>query len=86
MVFLIQNTQNRDARAVQIKLDKLIRSTEAASDLFVDLEDLSDGDMDALNEDFKRLHDAYANKPIPDLRQLHEKIVTEHSRRHSEKH
>src|SRR5690348_6708823 len=43
MVFLIQNTQNRDSKAMQLKLDELIRSTKAR-DSFIDLEDMSDDD------------------------------------------
>ncbi len=45
MVFLIQNTQNRDAKAIHLKLDELIRSVESARDNLVDLEDLSDEDL-----------------------------------------
>jgi len=44
MVFLIQNTQNRDSKAVHLKLDELIRATKAR-DAFVDLEDLSDDEL-----------------------------------------
>ena len=45
MVFLIQNTQNREAKATQIKLDELIRATEEAHNALLDLEDLSEKDI-----------------------------------------
>src|SRR2546430_9819543 len=55
MVFLIQNTQNRDAKAVHLKLDEIIRAIRDARDELVDLEDLSDEDLKKLEEQFKRL-------------------------------
>lgn len=55
MVFLIQNTQNRDTKAVQLKLDELIRAIRSARNQFVDLEDLSDEDLKKLEEQFQRL-------------------------------
>ncbi|SRR5229473_2556090 len=55
MVFLIQNTQNRDAKAVHLKLDEIIRALKDARDELVDLEDLSDEDLKKLEEQFKRL-------------------------------
>jgi low affinity Fe/Cu permease len=48
MVFLIQNTQNRDAREIHLKLDELIRSHEPARNLFMNLERLSDQELDEL--------------------------------------
>lgn len=57
MVFLIQNTQNRDSRAVHLKLDELIRSVRTARDEMVDLENLSDEDLDALQSEFSRLRE-----------------------------
>ena len=55
MVFLIQNTQNRDSKAVQLKLDELIRALKTARNELVDLEDLSDEELKKLEEQFQRL-------------------------------
>jgi low affinity Fe/Cu permease len=56
MVFLIQNTQNRDAKAVHLKLDELIRALHGARNHLVDLEKLSDEEMKKLEEEFGRIH------------------------------
>jgi low affinity Fe/Cu permease len=56
MVFLIQNTQNRDGKAIQLKLDELIRALEGARNKLVDLEDLSDEELKKLEQEFQRLH------------------------------
>jgi low affinity Fe/Cu permease len=55
MVFLIQNTQNRDTKAVQLKLDELIRAIRSARNELVDLEDLSDEELKKLEEQFQQL-------------------------------
>jgi low affinity Fe/Cu permease len=55
MVFLIQNTQNRDAKAMHLKLDELIRAVKGARNQLVDLEDLSDEELKKLEEQFQRL-------------------------------
>ena len=55
MVFLIQNTQNRDARAIQLKLDELIRAVQGARTGMVRLEELSDDELCALTGDFEKL-------------------------------
>jgi low affinity Fe/Cu permease len=55
MVFLIQNTQNRDAKAVHLKLDEIIRALKKARNEMVDLEDLADEELDKLEEQFRRL-------------------------------
>ena len=55
MVFLIQNTQNRDAKAVHLKLDELIRAVKGARNQLVDLENLSDEDLKKLENQFQRL-------------------------------
>ena len=55
MVFVIQNTQNRDAKAVHLKLDEMIRALKGARNKLVDLEDLSDEELKKLEEQFQRL-------------------------------
>ena len=55
MVFLIQNTQNRDAKAVHLKLDELIRAVTGARNKLVDLEELSDDELKKLEQEFTRI-------------------------------
>src|SRR5262245_49990478 len=55
MVFLIQNTQNRDSEAVQVKLDELIRAIEGADNALLDLEELEDDDLDRIRDDYESL-------------------------------
>ena len=55
MVFLIQNTQNRDAKAVHLKLDEIIRAPKGARNELVDLEELSDEDLKKLEKQFQRI-------------------------------
>ncbi len=55
MVFLIQNTQNRDAKAAHLKLDELIRALGGARNQLVDLERLSDRDLQKLQDEFERI-------------------------------
>lgn len=57
MVFLIQNTQNRDSRAVHLKLDELIRSVRNARNEMVGLENLTDQELDALQHEFAQLRE-----------------------------
>jgi low affinity Fe/Cu permease len=57
MVFLIQNTQNRDAKAIHLKLDELLRGVEGARTGLVDLEELSDEELKKLQEQFQKLRE-----------------------------
>jgi len=56
MVFLIQNTQNRDAKAIHLKLDELIRAGTHARNELVELELLSDAELEQLQNEFHKLH------------------------------
>jgi low affinity Fe/Cu permease len=62
MVFLIQNTQNRDAKAIHLKLDELIRSVENARNHLVDLEEMSDEELDDLQKEFQAFRERYNNR------------------------
>lgn len=55
MVFLIQNTQNRDTEAIQIKLDELIRATQGAHNALLDLEELEEGALDGFRARYESL-------------------------------
>ena len=61
MVFLIQNTQNRDAKAVHLKLDELIRALKDARNELVDLENLSDEELTKLESQFRRMRERAEN-------------------------
>ena len=58
MVFLIQNTQNRDARAINLKLDELIRAIDKARDQMMNIEKLSDVELDVLDAQFEKIRAA----------------------------
>lgn len=81
MVFLIQNTQNRDSKAVQLKLDELIRATKGARTHIIELESLSDADIAELDKEFQAL----SKRPgaIRAINKLHEHIEAERVRRTS---
>jgi low affinity Fe/Cu permease len=62
MVFLIQNTQNRDARAINLKLNELIRALDKARDQMIDIETLSDEDLDKLQARYEAIRKAYLER------------------------
>lgn len=76
MVFLIQNTQNRDAKAMHLKLDELIRAVEGARNRLVDLEKLSDDELKKLEEQFTRLRKKAADG-APEVEEIAEEIEEE---------
>jgi low affinity Fe/Cu permease len=55
MVFLIQRAQNKDTRAIELKLNELIAALEGASNRMIDVEDLDESELDELHEQFRKL-------------------------------
>jgi low affinity Fe/Cu permease len=68
IAFLLQNTQNRDTRALQLKLDELLRSSSAARPQLMNLEELDDEQLEALKRDFERLRERRSR--VPDTESL----------------
>src|SRR4249920_1140035 len=60
MVFLIQNTQNRETRIVALKLDELLRGVEGARTGLVQLDHMSDAELETVQQEFMRMRDKYA--------------------------
>jgi low affinity Fe/Cu permease len=91
MVFLIQNTQNRDSQAIQIKLDEIIRSIEGAHLGLLDLEELGDDDLERICSEYRELarqarRDLRAGKSDTDVREVGSQLrksVSEKRRRKS---
>lgn len=76
MVFLIQNTQNRDGKAAQLKLDELIRVTKGR-DRLIDVEDMSDDEIQELDDQFRALHEKQLVTAA--MRKLHGKLQAVHA-------
>ena len=62
MIFLVQSMQNRDAKAIHLKLDELIRAAKSARNSLVDLEELSDAELAKLQSEFERLRQTAEKK------------------------
>jgi low affinity Fe/Cu permease len=67
MVFLIQNTQNRDARALHLKVDELLRAIGEARTRMVNLEKLSESELDALEAEFERVRNRACRTEDPQI-------------------
>lgn len=65
MVFLIQNTQNRDAHAIHLKLDEIIRAIKPARNSLIDIEEDDDRVLNTLQEEFKVIRDTPPKAPTP---------------------
>jgi len=81
MVFLIQNTQNRDAVAIHLKLDELIRAVEGARNGLVDLESMSDEELKQLQAAFQRLRERQTEQ----LEEICEEVAQEQQERGAER-
>lgn len=66
MVFLIQNAQNRDAKAIHLKLDELIRATQGARNTMIDLDKLNDKQIERLQAEFEKICRDPNNDGFPD--------------------
>lgn len=62
MVFLIQNTQNRDSKAIHLKLDELFKGVKGARTGLVNIGELPDDELENLHDEFKQLHEHYAKE------------------------
>lgn len=79
MVFSLQATQNRDSKAIQLKLNELIVANQKASNAFIGLESLTDEELGLLDEEFKELLRKVDAKPV--MHKLHSKIKEEKTTR-----
>lgn len=75
MVFLIQNTQNRETRIVALKLDELLRGVEGARTGLVQLDHMSDEELEAVQQEFTRLQDKYAPLVDDDLAHVERELA-----------
>ena len=73
MVFLIQNTQNRDAQAMHIKLDELLFAMKGARNSMIDIENMSDAELERLHREFHRLQ---KEEIVPELHRRGKKPIT----------
>ena len=71
MVFLIQNTQNRDAKAIHLKLDELIRAKHGARNRLVDLENCTDEELEKIEREFKRVRHNAEKQPEREPAEAH---------------
>ncbi|MDB5324295.1 MAG: hypothetical protein JWN40_5926 [Phycisphaerales bacterium] len=80
MVFLIQNTQNRDAKAIHLKLDELIRGVTGARTHLVNLEEFSDEELERLQKQFARVQTKAERKVSDRVDEIHETAEEAHRR------
>jgi len=80
MVFLIQNTQNRDTRVTNLKLDEIIRAHKGARDSIIELQALSDDDLDALETEFKKISTQDHNNSLNHSLKALETVLKAHKR------
>ncbi len=72
MVFLIQRTQNKDSRALQLKLNELVAALEGASNRLIDIEDLSEGELEILHKHYQKLAEMAKENRLTDSHSIEE--------------
>jgi low affinity Fe/Cu permease len=82
IVFLIQNTQNRESRVIRLKLDELLRGVAGARTGFVSLDHMTDAELDEIQKEFERLRDKYAPLVDDHLAAIHEERRSRRARAH----
>ena len=82
IVFLIQNTQNRESRIIRLKLDELLRGVAGARTGFVSLDNMTDAELDEIHGEFERLREKYAPLVDDDIAAIHEERRSRHAKRH----
>lgn len=73
MVFIIQNSQNRDGLAIQLKLDELIRANKNARNHLIDLENLSEEELNVLHDEFSQMH-KHIDEKVKEIEAKKEKV------------
>ena len=86
MVFLIQNTQNRETKIVTLKLDELLRGVEGARTGLVQLNHMSDAELETVQEEFTRLREKYAPLVDDDLAHVERELKSRKKRRQGSGH
>ena len=86
MVFLIQNTQNRETKIVTLKLDELLRGVEGARTGLVQLNHMSDAELETVQEEFTRLREKYAPLVDDDLAHVERELKSRKKRRQDSGH
>ena len=81
MVFLIQNTQNRETRIVTLKLDELLRGVEGARTAFINLDYMSNEEFETVQGEFARLRDKYAPLIDDDLAHVERELSSRRKKR-----
>lgn len=85
MVFIIQRTQNKDSTALHLKLNELIASSKDASNRMVDIEDISEAELETLRKHFKKLAVLFENEKVLKLSHSIEEAEKRHDRKVSKK-
>jgi low affinity Fe/Cu permease len=81
IVFLIQNSQNREMRVIRLKLDELLRGTEGARTDFVSLDHMNDKELDAVQKEFEKLEKKYPHLIRDDLHSIREERLARHNKK-----